>query len=159
MKTVEKKVPMKVIVDADACPRVVKELLYRATDRLHVPLLLVSNQYMRTAPLPHIRNIVVPEGADEADDAIVRIVESGDLVITADIPLADRVVKKNGFAMNPRGDLYTAETIGQRLAVRNLMDGLRSCDVPTGGPPPFNSADKQRFANQFDRFMTQNLKP
>ncbi|MBN1983585.1 MAG: YaiI/YqxD family protein [Chitinivibrionales bacterium] len=149
---------MKIIIDADACPRVIKEILCRATERLHLQLILVSNQYIRTVPLPHIRNIVVAEGADEADDKIVEIVDDEDVVITADIPLADRVVRKGGFAMDPRGDLYTVDTINQRLAMRNFMDGLRTCGVATGGPPPFNAADKQKFANQFDRFMTEHLK-
>jgi uncharacterized protein YaiI (UPF0178 family) len=149
---------MKILIDADACPRVVKELIYRFVGKHEIELLMVANSYIRTPPHHTIRNIVVSAGPDEADDKIVELVEAGDLVITADIPLADRVIKKNGYALNPRGELYTEENIGSRLAVRDLLDELRSAGMDSGGPSAFSSSDKQEFANSFDRFMSKHIK-
>ncbi len=149
---------MKIIIDADACPRPVKDLLYKTSERLGVQLLLVANQFMRTPPSETIKSIVVSAGADEADDHIVEIMESKDLVITADIPLADRVIKKGGFVLDPRGQFIDSETIGQRLAVRNLMDELRTEGVDTGGPNAYSTKDKQKFNNTLDAFLRKNFK-
>ena len=119
---------------------------------------MVANVYLRTPKYPTISNIVVSAGPDEADNRIVELVKEGDLIITADIPLADRVVNKNAFALNPRGELYTVENIKSRLAVRDLLDELRSSGVDTGGPSQFSPKDKQLFANEFNKFMTKNYK-
>lgn len=146
---------MLLYVDADACPRVIKEIIYRAVARINIPLIMVSNLNLKVPDAPNIRCIDVPEGPDVADDKIVELVENGDLVITADIPLADRVVAKGAFALDPRGDFHTRETIKQRLAVRNLMDHLRSNDIITGGPAPFALKDRQAFANQLDKFLAK----
>jgi uncharacterized protein YaiI (UPF0178 family) len=148
---------MKIYVDGDACPRVVKDILYRAAERRGVDLVMVANSYLRTPPHPTISNVVVSSGADIADDKIVELCEKGDLVITADIPLADRVIKKDAFALNPRGELYTEENIGSRLAVRDLLEDLRNSGMDTGGPSAFSASDKQEFANAFDKFMSKNF--
>jgi hypothetical protein len=145
---------MKIWVDADACPGVIKELLFRAAQRTQTAVTLVANQPVRTPPSELIDSLRVPAGLNVADQRIVELLESGDLVITADIPLAADVVAKGGQALNPRGDLYTAENIGQILAVRNLMDELRGEGQITGGPSDFNAKDKQAFANQLDRWLT-----
>ena len=144
---------MQIIVDADACPRVIKEFLYRASERHKVAMTMVANTHIRTQPLPHIRNVVVPEGADEADDKIVALVQEGDLIITADIPLAYRVVQKKGIALDPRGQLYDESTVAQRLAVRDLMDELRESGMQMGGPASFSNRDKQAFACEFEALM------
>ena len=149
---------MRIIVDADACPKQVKEILYRTSERLQIAVLLVANQFMRAPQSPLIESIVVSAGADEADDHIVEIMTADDLVITADIPLADRVIKKGAVVLDPRGTFLTDENIGQRLAVRNLMDELRTEGVQTGGPNSYNNKDKQEFANQLDRHLTKALK-
>ena len=148
---------MKILVDADACPIAVKEILYKAAKRLHVELILVANQFMRTPKSEFIKSIIVAEGPDEADDHIVEIVAAGDLVITADIPLADRVIKKEAVVLDPRGILLTDENIGERLAVRNLMQDLRTSGIETGGPNSYGVREKQEFANQLDRFLTRAL--
>lgn len=147
---------MKVLIDADACPRAAKEVLYKATERLKMELILVANQHMRTPPMPHIRSIVVKDGYNEADDKLVDITEAGDLVITSDIPLADRVVKKDAFALSPRGELFDEDNIGNRLAVRDLLDELRSCGMETGGPSAYSERDKREFANALDRFLAKH---
>lgn len=149
---------MNIWVDADACPRVIKEILFRAAKRLKVTLTLVANQAMQTPPSPYIKTIHVTAGFDVADDEIVGLIEEGDLVITADIPLAAEVIKKDGYALNPRGELYTEETIHDRLAMRNLMDELRSGGDILGGPSSFSQKDSQAFANQLDRFLTKHGK-
>jgi len=146
---------MHIWVDADACPKIIKEILYRAARRVCVPLTLVANKPLRTPSSPYIETIVVPEGFDVADSAIASRVQKGDLVITADIPLAAEVIEKGGSALNPRGEFYTKETIGEHLSIRNFMDELRSTGVITGGPPSLNQSDRQAFANQLDRFLTQ----
>lgn len=146
---------MKILIDADACPKAVKEILYKATDRLKMELILVANQHMRTPPLPHIRNIVVKDGYNEADDKLVEITDKGDLIITSDIPLADRVIKKGAFALSPRGELFDESNIGNRLAVRDLLDELRSCGMETGGPSAFSERDKREFANALDKFLAK----
>ncbi|WP_417380171.1 YaiI/YqxD family protein [Gimesia sp.] len=145
---------MQVWVDADACPAEIKELLFRAAKRTQIKVTLVANQPMRTPRSEFIDSLLVPAGLNVADQRIVELTEEGDLVVTADIPLAAQVVEKGGQALNPRGALYTAENVGQRLAVRDLMDDLRGEGQITGGPANFNAKDRQAFANQLDRWLT-----
>ena len=149
---------MQIYVDADGFPRAAKDILIRAVLRLGVPVVFVANKPVRQKPSPLISNLVVPEGPDIADDRIVALAEPGDLVITADIPLADRVVSKGVFALNPRGKLYTEENIKERLAVRDLLSELRDGGLMTGGPPVFWKKDCQAFADQLDRFLIRRLK-
>lgn len=144
---------MQIWVDADACPNVIKDILFRAAERARVPLTLVANQLPRTPPSRYINAIQVPAGFDVADDQIVRQIQSGDLVITADIPLAAGVIEKGGHALNPRGELYTPDTIRERLTLRNFMDELRNSGVDTGGPPALSQSDRQAFARQLERFL------
>lgn len=144
---------MQIWVDADACPGAVKDILYRAAERTGIPLVLVANQFLRVPPSPHIRAIQVEKGFDVADRRIAAEVEPGDLVVTADIPLAAAVIDRHAFAINPRGDFYTRENIREALDLRNFMDTLRSSGVDTGGPPAFGHADRQAFANRLDRFL------
>lgn len=147
---------MRIFVDADSCPVVIKEILYRAAGRVRVPLVLVANQCLIIPKSSYISRVEVPAGPDVADDRIVDMVEANDLVITADLPLADRVVGKGGFVLNPRGDFYTAENIKDRLATRDLMDLLRNSGMDTGGPSSFSQKDRQSFANQLDSFLTKH---
>ena len=147
---------MRIWVDADACPNVIKDILFRAADRTHVTLTLVANQPVRIPPSPYIKALQVPAGFDVADDRIVELTEAGDLVITADIPLAAGVIEKGGHALDPRGETYTKDNIKERLAVRKLMDELRSGGVDTGGPAIFSNADRQAFASKLDRFLIAN---
>ena len=149
---------MRILVDADACPKPVKELLYKTADRRKIEVLLVANQFMRVPPSDFIKSEIVSAGADEADDHIVDVMKEGDLVITADIPLADRVVKKKGWVLDSRGELITENNVGQRLAMRNLMEDLRTNGMETGGPSSYSNKDKQEFANQLDKFLTKNFK-
>ncbi|MBE7561921.1 YaiI/YqxD family protein [Acidithiobacillus sp. HP-6] len=144
---------MHIWVDADACPNVIKEILFRASTRLKLPLTLVANQPLRVPQSAHIRSVVVPGGFDVADDEIVRCVEAGDLVITADIPLAAAVLEKNGHALSPRGERYSPETIRERLRIRDMMEQLRDSGVRTGGPATLSQADRQAFANALDRLL------
>jgi uncharacterized protein len=146
---------MQIWVDADACPAEIKELLYRVAKRRGLRVTLVANQPMRTPASPFISSICVREGMNVADRQIVELVSPGDLVITADIPLAADVVAKGGQALNPRGELYTAENIGERLVARNLLDGLRGSGLITGGPANFSARDRQAFANQLDRWLAK----
>ncbi len=145
---------MQIWVDADACPGEIKDLLYRAADRTNTKVTLVANQPLRTPYSDFIDSIRVEAGPDVADQRIVELVQSGDLVITADIPLASFVVDKGGQALDPRGELYTRANVGARLAARNLMDELRGGGEITGGPSNFSAKDKQAFANQLDRWLT-----
>ena len=149
---------MHIWVDADACPGVIKEILYRVAERTRLPLTLVANQWLKTPPYPSIRSIQVPKGFDVADNHIVEQAQAGDLVITADIPLAAAVIDKGALALNPRGELYSKENIRQMLDLRNFMDTLRSSGVATSGPQAFNHADRQSFANQLDRFIARRRK-
>ena len=149
---------MRIWVDADACPNVIKDILFRAADRAHVTLTLVANQPVRIPPSPYIKALQVPTGFDVADDRIVALTEAGDLVITADIPLAAGVIEKGGHALDPRGETYTQDNIKERLAVRKLMDELRSGGVDTGGPATFSNADRQAFASKLDRFLESGRK-
>lgn len=146
---------MKIWVDADACPVVIKEILFRAAIRTQITTTLVANQFLRTPPSAHIKTIQVPSGFDVADNRIVLALEVGDLVITADIPLAAQVVEKGGYALNPRGELYTVANIKERLAMRNLMEELRGNGVEISGPSAFNQADRQAFAAALDRLIAK----
>ena len=146
---------MKILVDADACPVVIKEILFKAADRTKIAITLVANHYIRVPPSPFIKFIQVPSGFDIADDEIVKLVEKGDLVITSDIPLADEVIAKSGLALSPRGELFTKENIKSRLNIRDFMDTMRASGVHTGGPPALNQTDRQNFANHLDRIITQ----
>tara|TARA_R110002095_G_scaffold194767_5_gene173184 strand:- start:2589 stop:3089 length:501 start_codon:yes stop_codon:yes gene_type:complete len=145
---------MQIWVDADACPGEIKELLFRAAKRTKMKTTLVANQPMRIPRSEFIDNLLVPAGLNVADQRIVELVQPGDLVITADIPLAADVVAKGGQALNPRGMLYTEANVGARLASRDLMDDLRGEGQITGGPANFNAKDRQAFANQLDRWLT-----
>jgi len=149
---------MKIWVDADACPVKIKEILFRCADRRKVAVTLVANQPLRIPKSRYISFIKVAAGFDVADNEIVQQMKQGDLVITADIPLAAEVIEKQGTALNPRGDLYTRENVKSRLAMRDFMDTLRSGGVDTGGPAALNNKDIQAFANQLDRWLTQQLK-
>ena len=142
-------------VDADACPAAIKEVLFRAAEREQVQVTLVANQWLRTPPSRFVRAIQVPGGFDVADAEIVERVSAGDLVVTQDIPLAALVIEKGALAVHPRGELYTPDTIAQRLSMRNFMDELRGSGVDTGGPAAFHARDKQAFANQLDRWLVQ----
>lgn len=146
---------MNIWVDADACPVVIKEILYRAANRSQIPLILVANQMLRVPPSPWIKALQVPGGFDVADQRIAAEAQRGDLVITADIPLAALVIPKGAMVIDPRGELLSATNIQERLTLRNFMDTLRSSGVDTGGPAPFSSADRQNFANQLDRILTK----
>lgn len=149
---------MQIWVDADACPKVIKEILYRAAERLRVPLILVANQPLNTPPSPYIQTIQVAAGFDVADNYIVQSLQQGDLVVTADIPLAAEVIAQEAHALNPRGEFYTRENIRQRLTMRDFMDELRGTGVDTGGPSTFSQRDRQSFANELDRFLTLNAR-
>ena len=147
---------MKIWVDADACPVVVKEILYRAAERTGVELTLVANQALNTPSSPNIKTLQVQQGFDVADDEIVKRSEPGDLVITSDIPLAAEVIEKGGHALSPRGEMHSKENIGARLNMRDFLDTMRSSGVEmSGGPAAFSQRDKQEFANQLDRFLTK----
>ncbi len=145
---------MRIWVDADACPKAIKEILLRAAERESVTTTFVANRPVRTPRSPHVRSMQVARGFDVADGRIVGLVESGDLVITADVPLAAEVVARGGHALDPRGELYTSENVLQRLTMRDVMDQLRSSGVDTGGPATLGPADRQAFANQLDRLLT-----
>jgi uncharacterized protein YaiI (UPF0178 family) len=144
---------MRIWVDADACPNVIKDILFRAAERARIILTLVANRPIRIPPSQYIKALQVPAGFDVADNKIVELAEAGDLVITADIPLAAGVIDKGGYALDPRGETYTRDNIKERLAMRKLMDELRASGVDTGGPATFSNADRQAFANKLDRFL------
>lgn len=144
---------MQIWVDADACPNPVKDILFRAAERLQIMLTLVANQPIRIPPSPWIRMIQVPSGFDVADNKIAQSVQAGDLVVTADIPLAAAVIDAGAQALNPRGERYTEDNIREALTLRNFMDTLRSSGVQTGGPAPLSNADRQAFARQLDLLL------
>ena len=144
---------MHIWVDADACPRVIKDILFRAAERVGVSVWLVANQPLQVPRSRYIRSIQVGAGFDVADNHIVQQAQAGDLVITADIPLAAEAIAKGCVALNPRGELYTENNIRQRLNMRDFMETLRSSGVDTGGPAAFSLADRRAFANQLDRFL------
>ncbi|WP_404343346.1 YaiI/YqxD family protein [Pseudoalteromonas mariniglutinosa] len=147
---------MKIWVDADACPVVIKDILFRAAERTQTDTILVANHAMRIPPSKYITRLQVASGFDVADNEIVKRVAVGDLVITGDIPLAAEVIEKDAQALNPRGELYTPENIRARLNVRDFMDTMRSSGVEMGGgPPPLSQADRQNFANNLDRILAK----
>jgi hypothetical protein len=144
---------MRILIDADACPKVVKEIIYRAALRTNTPLIIIANRFFQIPTSPLIKFIVVPDGFDEADKRIIQELQTGDLVITADIPLADAVVSSGAIALNPRGTVYTKENIKHRLAVRNLMEQLRDNNIVSGGPASFSKIDTQALAKQLDKLL------
>lgn len=148
---------MKIWVDADACPVVVKEILFRAADRTGVYTTLVANQFLKTPNSKNIAFLQVMAGFDVADDEIVRRVEQGDLVITGDIPLASEVIDKQGLALSPRGELFTRENIRGRLNIRDFLDTMRSGGVNTGGPPALTKQDRKAFADQLDKVLAKKI--
>lgn len=147
---------MQIWVDADACPNVIKQILFQAADRLQIHTTLVANQLISTPGSRYIKAIQVAAGFDVADQEIVKLVTQGDLVITSDIPFAADVLNKGAHALNPRGSFYTNENIREELSMRQFMEDLRSSGIDTGGPAAFSHADRQAFANQLDRFLTKN---
>ena len=146
---------MKIWVDADACPAVIKDILYRAANRAQIQLPLIANQMLRVPPSPWIQALQVPAGFDVADRRIVEETQPGDLVITADVPLAAQAIAKGAVVIDPRGELLDNGNIEERLSMRNFMENLRSSGVETGGPAAFSSADRQAFANRLDRLLTK----
>jgi uncharacterized protein len=147
---------VKIYVDADACPTVIKDILYRVSLRTGIEVVLVANQPLSIPRIPTVRSILVSQGFDVADDHIVELVEADDLVITADIPLAAEVIDKGGKALNPRGELYTKANIKARLNIRDFMDSMRNSGVQVGGgPPPLNQKDRMEFANALDKYLAR----
>ncbi len=146
---------MRIWVDADACPGVIKDILFRAAERMRVTVTLVANQPVRVTASQYVRFLQVPAGFNVADQRIVELMEPEDLVVTADIPLAAAAIEKGGVALNPRGELYTVENVRERLALRNFMDELRGSGVDTGGPAALGQRDRQAFANQLDRLLAR----
>ncbi len=146
---------MHIWVDADACPNAVKDILFKTANRLNINTTLVANQFLKTPPSNYIKAIQVPSGFDVADDYIAQRVETGDVVITADIPLAAEIVAKGAYGINPRGTLYTEQNIKQALTMRNFMEEMRSSGQASGGPPPLDAKDKQAFANTLDRLLAK----
>jgi uncharacterized protein YaiI (UPF0178 family) len=149
---------MKIWIDADACPRVIKEIVFRAAERLRTPVVLVANVGLTKHHTPLVTSVVVPDGPDIADRYIAEHAASDDLVITADIPLAARVVENGGVALDPRGELYTEENVGERLAYRDLLHELRAGGLVQGGPAQFGLSDRQRFASALDRTLTRMIR-
>ena len=146
---------MQIWVDADACPKAIKDILFRVAERTKITTTLVANQFLQTPPSRYIKLLQVSSGYDVADNEIVKSLSAGDLVITGDIPLAFEVICKGGHAINPRGERYTQDTIKERLSMRDFMDTLRGNGIDTGGPAALNSKDIQAFANQLDKFLVQ----
>lgn len=146
---------MKIWVDADACPVVIKEILFKAAQRTQTLVTLVANQSVSKPKSPYIKMLQVSSGFDVADDEIVKLVESGDLVITSDIPLAAEVIEKGGHALGPRGELHTPDNIRARLNMRDFLDTMRASGEHTGGPPPLSQGDRQAFANHLDHFLVK----
>ncbi|MFK7956942.1 MAG: YaiI/YqxD family protein [Lysobacterales bacterium] len=144
---------MKIWVDADACPVVIKEILFKAANRTSTQLTLVANQGIKVPPSRYIRTLQVASGFDVADNEIVRRVSAGDLVITSDIPLADEVIEKNAQALSPRGELYTKDNIRARLNIRDFMDTMRASGINTGGPPAMSNTERKAFADHLDRWL------
>src|SRR5574340_630135 len=149
---------MKIWVDADACPAVIKDILYRAANRAQVPLTLIANQMLRVPPSPWIRALQVPAGFDVADQRIAQEAAAGDMVITADVPLAAQVIAKGACVLDPRGDLLDAGNIQERLTMRDFMEGLRGSGVDPGGPAAFSAADRQAFANRLDGLLARRAR-
>jgi len=148
---------MKIWIDADACPVVIKDILFRAAERTGIHLTLVANQPVTVPRSRLIKSIQVASGYDAADNEIVKRINPGDLVITSDIPLAAEIIEKQAIALSPRGELYTADNIKNRLTMRDFMDSLRSSGIDTGGPPPLNQGDRKTFADQLDRILSKRV--
>ena len=146
---------MQIWVDADACPKAIKDILFRAAERTGIMTILVANQFLQTPPSRYINFVLVTSGYDVADNEIIKRLRVGDLVITGDIPLAYEVIGNGGHAINPRGERYTQDTIKERLSMRDLMDTLRASGINTGGPSALTSRDIQAFANQLDKFLSE----
>lgn len=146
---------MQIWVDADACPVVIRDILFRAANRARMQLTLVANQPVRRAVSPYIHFVQVPAGLNVADARIVELMQAGDLVVTADVPLAAQVIEKGGIALDPRGTLYTSENIRERLSVRNFLDELRGSGVNTGGPPALGQRERKLFAGELDRWLAK----
>lgn len=149
---------MKIWVDADACPNVIKNILFKAAERTQIPCILVANQKIQTPPSSFISSRQVSQGFDVADDYIVQNIEAGDLAITADIPLAAEIIDKEAIAINPRGEIYNKENIKQRLAMRDFMDQMRGAGIQSGGPATFNQQDRMAFANSLDKLLVNKVK-
>ena len=149
---------MSIWVDADACPAVIKEIVFRAANRTETSTTLVANNYIKVPPSKYITFLQVPSGFDVADNEIVKRTEPDDLVITADIPLAAAIVALGAVALNPRGERYTAENVRQRLNMRDFMDTMRASGIQSGGPPPLSQTDRQKFANELDRYLAAQKK-
>jgi uncharacterized protein len=149
---------MQIWIDADACPGVIKDILFRVAERLEIRVTLVANKLLRTPPSRFITAVQVPSGFDMADREIVRLMEVGDLVVTADIPLAADAIEKGGVALNPRGEMYTRDNIQEHLQMRNFMDELRGGGIETGGPAAFSASDRHAFASMLDRYVRQHGK-
>lgn len=149
---------MHIYIDADACPNLIKNILFKAAQRTKIHTTMVANQNISKPPSPYIHMRQVPSGFDIADDEIVKLVTPTDLVITADIPLAAEVIDKGAAALNPRGEMYTEHNIKSRLNMRDFMDTMRSSGVQTGGPPAISQSEVQAFANALDRWITKNKK-
>ncbi len=149
---------MKIWVDADACPVVIKNILFKAAERTGVELTLVANQRMQVPRSPFIKMLQVSSGFDVADKEIVKKVHTGDLVITGDIPLAAEVIGKGAYALSPRGEMFSEENIGERLNMRDFMDTFRAVGIDTGGPPPLSQKNRNAFASQLDKLLTQHAK-
>jgi uncharacterized protein len=147
---------MKIWVDADACPVVIKEILFKAAKRTEVETTLVANQTISIPTSPYIKFLLVPSGFDVADNEIVKQCNTGDLVITADIPLAAEIIEKGGHALNPRGEMYSANSIKAKLTMRDFAETMRSSGIQMGGPSAFNKSDRMAFANELDKFLTKN---
>lgn len=146
---------MQIWVDADACPVVIKEILFRAAERTRISTILVANKLLYVPPSPYLKSMQVGKGFDVADNEIVAALHAGDLVITADIPLAAQVIEKGGHALNPRGEFYSKENIRERLAMRDFMESLRASGVETQGPSAMQSSDRHAFAKQLDQFLAR----
>jgi uncharacterized protein YaiI (UPF0178 family) len=149
---------MRIWVDADGCPGAIQRIVCRAADRERIETTFVANRDVRLPRSPFLKALRVPRGFDVADGRIVALVAAGDLVITADVPLAADVVARGALALDPRGEMYTEENVGERLAMRDAMEQLRSSGVPTGGPPAFRPADRTAFANRLDALLSRNRK-
>ena len=149
---------MQIWVDADACPAVIRDILFRAADRTGVRMTLVANKPLRLPVAVNLRFLQVPQGFDAADKRIMELMERDDLVVTADVPFAAAAIERGGVALNPRGELYTKENVRERLSVRNFLDELRSGGVNTGGPPALSQRERQVFANQLDTWLAKRAK-
>ncbi|MBN2414140.1 YaiI/YqxD family protein [candidate division KSB1 bacterium] len=147
---------MQIWVDADACPKVIRDILFRAAKRVKVNITLVANRTMRVPASHYIKTILVPSGLDVADEQILQLVQSGDLVVTADIPFASAVIEQGAVVLTPRGRVYTKDNIGEQLSIRNFMDELRGSGVETGGPSRLNNKDREIFANELNKFLTSD---